>query len=145
MNYGDEIGMFGMADPFCREPYPWGKEDLAQRAQYCSIAAARRTSKPLAEGACGFAALTQDVFAILRTQGEESALTLVNRSEHAVRVSVTAEAFHSGPDDAAMFLSPAYVDAVSGIHVLTSAGALNLVLPPLSGAMLLSEKNVEMR
>ena len=143
--YGDEIGMFGMADPFCREPYPWGKEDLAQRAQYCSIAAARRASKPLAEGACCFAALTQDVFAILRTQGEESALTLVNRSEQAVRVSVTAEAFHSGPDAAAMFLSPAYVDAVSSIHVLTSAGALNLVLPPLSGAMLLSEKNAEMR
>ena len=42
-------------------------------------------------------------------------------------------------------MASAYVDAVSGIHVLTSAGALNLVLPPLSGAMLLSEKNAEMR
>lgn len=25
--YGDEAGMEGAADPFCRFPYPWGRED----------------------------------------------------------------------------------------------------------------------
>ena len=25
--YGDEVGMQGGRDPFCRRPYPWGKED----------------------------------------------------------------------------------------------------------------------
>ena len=85
------------------------------------------------------------MFAILRTHGEESALTLVNRSERAERVTVTAEAFRRGPDGARMFLSPAYVGAITGVRAASSAGALNLVLPPLSGAMLISEKIDEMR
>ncbi len=143
--YGDELGMFGMADPFCRAPYPWGVEDEAQLAQYRRIAAARRNSKALSAGACGFAALAPDVFAILRTHGEESALTLVNRSERAERVTVTAEAFRRGPDGARMFLSPAYVGAITGVRAASSAGARNHVLPPLSGAMLISEKIDEMR
>ena len=143
--YGDEIGMFGMADPFCRAPYPWGAEDEAQLAQYRRIAAARRASKALSEGACGFAALTPDLFAILRTAGGESALTLVNRSERAERVMVAAEAFRRGPDGARMFLAPAYTEAITGMRITCSEGTLNLVLPPLSGAMLISEKSGEMR
>ena len=143
--YGDEIGMFGMADPFCRAPYPWDAEDEAQLAQYRRIAAARRASKALSEGACGFAALTPELFAILRTAGGESALTLVNRSERAERVTVAAEAFQRGPDGARMFLAPAYTEAITGMRITCSEGTLNLVLPPLSGAMLISEKSGKMR
>lgn len=143
--YGDEIGMFGMMDPFCRAPYPWGEEDQAQLHQYRRIAAARSASAALSHGACGFAALTPDVFAILRTEGDESVVTLVNRSEQAVRVSVTAEAFRRGPDAERMFLVPAYEDAMTGVHIACSEGALNLVLPPISGAMLIPEKSGEMR
>ena len=30
--YGDEAGMSGGPDPFCRRPYPWGREDTALQA-----------------------------------------------------------------------------------------------------------------
>ncbi len=32
--YGDEAGLEGLYDPFCRMPYPWGGEDEAVRAHY---------------------------------------------------------------------------------------------------------------
>ncbi len=143
--YGDEIGMFGMADPFCRAPYPWGEEDGVQLAHYKRIAAARRDSPALARGACGFAAFSKDVFAILRTEGSESALAIVNRSEHAERVSVTEEDFRRGPDGDKLFLARAYSGVTTDIRVEKRDGALHLVLPPLSGTLLISEKDVETR
>lgn len=87
----------------------------------------------------------RSLFAILRTAGGESALTLVNRSERAERVTVAAEAFQRGPDGARMFLAPAYTEAITGMRITCSEGTLNLVLPPLSGAMLVSEKSGKMR
>jgi glycosidase len=32
--YGDEAGMEGHRDPFCRKPYPWGREDEGLLAHY---------------------------------------------------------------------------------------------------------------
>ncbi len=32
--YGDEAGMEGYNDPFCRRPYPWGREDRELLAHY---------------------------------------------------------------------------------------------------------------
>ena len=44
-----------------------------------------------------------------------------------------------------MFLAPAYTEAITGMRITCSEGTLNLVLPPLSGAMLISEKSGKMR
>ena len=35
--YGDEAGMEGFGDPFCRRPYPWGREDVSLRAHYAEL------------------------------------------------------------------------------------------------------------
>ena len=32
--YGDEAGIEGYRDPFCRKPYPWGREDEGLLAHY---------------------------------------------------------------------------------------------------------------
>ena len=32
--YGDEAGLEGLFDPFCRRPYPWGREDKDLLAHY---------------------------------------------------------------------------------------------------------------
>lgn len=39
--YGDEAGVEGYHDPFCRRPYPWGREDRALLAHYRRLGALR--------------------------------------------------------------------------------------------------------
>ena len=40
--YGDEAGMEGFGDPFCRRPYPWGREAISLRAHYAELARLKR-------------------------------------------------------------------------------------------------------
>ena len=40
--YGDEAGMEGFGDPFCRRPYPWGREAVSLRAHYAELARLKR-------------------------------------------------------------------------------------------------------
>ena len=47
--YGDEAGLTGMADPYCRGTYPWGREDETLIAAY-RTAALRRKNKVLTRG-----------------------------------------------------------------------------------------------
>ena len=57
--YGDEAGAQGGDDPFCRGPFPWGREDTAlteeiarlNRARLESAAARRGTLRLEASGA----------------------------------------------------------------------------------------------
>lgn len=43
--YGDEAGMEGYHDPFCRMPYPWGREDEELVALYRLLGKIRRENK----------------------------------------------------------------------------------------------------
>ena len=43
--YGDEAGMEGYHDPFCRRPFPWGREDVEIREHYEKLGAIRRRHK----------------------------------------------------------------------------------------------------
>ena len=47
--YGDEAGLTGMADPYCRGTYPWGREDETLIAAY-RAAALRRKNRVLTRG-----------------------------------------------------------------------------------------------
>lgn len=144
--YGDEAGTLGMADPFNRTTYPWGREDTDLLAYYRLICRARSECDALKCGFAAFAAVGRDVFAVARSIEEgrdafgssakdSSALALVNRSEAQQRVSITAELFCEGPDR--VTLSGAYRDAVSGASVtVRDDGSLRLTLPPLGGMLL---------
>lgn len=48
--YGDEAGLTGMADPFCRKAYPWGQEDQALMAAMRAPILERRNSRALQSG-----------------------------------------------------------------------------------------------
>ena len=48
--YGDEAGMEGYHDPFCRMPYPWGREDHALLAHYRRLGRLRRAHSSLHGG-----------------------------------------------------------------------------------------------
>ncbi len=40
--YGDEAGMEGFGDPFCRRPYPWGRAEETLRAHYAALGQLKR-------------------------------------------------------------------------------------------------------
>ena len=76
--YGDEAGLSGGADPFCRGCYPWGNEDGELLCFYKKLARIRRSSKAFAgEFRCLFAGL--GLLAYERKFENEKILVAVNR------------------------------------------------------------------
>ncbi len=45
--YGDEAGVEGYHDPFCRLPYPWGRENQTLQAHYAWLGELRRENREL--------------------------------------------------------------------------------------------------
>lgn len=134
--YGDEAGLTGMADPFCRAPYPWGHEDEHLRTVFRRLANLRSNSNALKHGACGFAAISDNVFAIHRTRENESVIVLVNRAESAESITLHDGLFNEGPDAKHMALRSTYLDVLTNATVHVTKGEMSLVLQPLSGAVL---------
>ncbi len=48
--YGDEAGLEGYHDPFCRRPYPWGKEDTSLLEYYRKLGRIRSEHKVFTKG-----------------------------------------------------------------------------------------------
>lgn len=48
--YGDEAGLEGYRDPFCRMPFPWGKENKELLAHYTLLGKIRKENKVLSDG-----------------------------------------------------------------------------------------------
>ena len=97
--YGDEAGMEGYADPYCRAPYPWDDIDVNCRTIYRNAIAVRKAASPLANGNFEPFAVGDDVLGFWRvgmTEGDDTVCCiLVNRSlstSHSVRVPVCGEA-----------------------------------------------------
>ncbi|MBQ9306886.1 MAG: glycoside hydrolase family 13 protein [Clostridia bacterium] len=64
--YGDEAGMTGTADPFCRRPYPWGKEDTALQDYVRAKLNHRKHSHVLRYGKCEVSVVDKDTLRIRR-------------------------------------------------------------------------------
>ncbi len=64
--YGDEAGVEGAADPFCRGTYPWGREDEAQLEFFRAQLTARRASKVLQLGVSTLLAPCEEVLVVVR-------------------------------------------------------------------------------
>lgn len=64
--YGDEAGMTGMADPYCRGAYPWGREDTDLRERFRAIMTLRAQSAALRTGAMHLHAVGADVVLVER-------------------------------------------------------------------------------
>ena len=79
--YGDEAGMEGYGDPFCRRPYPWGREDRALTAHYRALARLKRSHAALHGETLDFVRHDGPLCAYTRTGGGETLLVMVNMSE----------------------------------------------------------------
>ena len=134
--YGDEAGMQGMADPFSRRTYPWGREDAEIQGRFTAIASARKDSRAIRRGKCVFAAKDKDVFVTARYDGNETALSIVNRSGEVKRVAVSAADFTQGPDTDGLKMPNSMTDALTNRRYEGENGTLNIELGPYCGALL---------
>ena len=107
--YGDEEGMQGFRDPFCRAPLKESIPENSLREFYADLAKTRNGSEPLRHGDAAFAAYGKDVIVILRWQGGKGVLVGVNRGKETAGVVPQFTDFRglSGDAAAAMGLLPA--------------------------------------
>ncbi len=97
--YGDEAGVEGYGDPFCRMPFPWGREDKTLLAEYRRIGAIRRAESVLSDGELRILAAAQNLLAVIRENGNDRAvLLLVNRSEEEITLFLTKAVHEIGAD-----------------------------------------------
>jgi len=85
--YGDEAGMEGYSDPFCRRTYPWGRECYELINHYKCIAQIRNSSNVFKDGDFSVKLITDELFIFERYSKSESYLTVVNNSKHDIRIS----------------------------------------------------------
>ncbi len=78
--YGDEAGLQGFEDPFCRRFFPWGREDKPIEALYRALIRLRRESPALRTGALRVTAAGGGKIAYERVCEEQTAKIYVNRS-----------------------------------------------------------------
>ncbi|MBQ5746312.1 MAG: glycoside hydrolase family 13 protein, partial [Clostridia bacterium] len=69
--YGDEAGMEGYGDPFCRLPFPWGKEDEELLDFYRELGAFRRSHPALKDGSFKFTHIDESFLEYERVKGED--------------------------------------------------------------------------
>ncbi|MFW0766125.1 maltodextrin glucosidase [Trabulsiella odontotermitis] len=81
--YGDEVGLDGNNDPFCRKPFPWDKrhQDEKLRALYQRMAKLRKSSKSLRYGACHVVYAEDNVVVFLRVWQQQRVLVAINRGD----------------------------------------------------------------
>ena len=92
--YGDEAGMQGGSDPFCRAGYPWGSEDNSILDFYKELGRLRRNSGAFRSGEFIPVLSDDSVIAYIRKTKENSAFIAVNRGDIEKQVVIPSE-FHN--------------------------------------------------
>ena len=78
--YGDEAGVEGYGDPFCRGFYPWGKEDKYLVDFYKVLGQFRRSCEAFSDGDFVPISFGSDYICYVRRGQKEQCLIAVNRS-----------------------------------------------------------------
>lgn len=89
--YGDEAGMEGYRDPFCRKPYPWGREDQDLLARYRKLGQLRLTHPALDGGSFRMVAVEDHFLAYERERDGDRLLIAANRGTTAAHLHVHGE------------------------------------------------------
>ena len=86
--YGDEAGMEGFEDPFNRQTFPWGREDLNLLNWYRALGRLRNRHPALRRGSIRYLLGKGPLLAFLRETGDERLLCAFNAGdeEHAFPV-----------------------------------------------------------
>ncbi len=116
--YGDEVGMQGYKDPFCRRTYPWGREDTELFEWFAKLGKLRRSLECLKNGSFEPVYAKKSTMAYIRRGSEDAILVAVNAAWN----------------DEAIELPSEFVDAKS-LHGIYNGGK-HLIIPATSAAIL---------
>ncbi len=83
--YGDEAGIEGYHDPFCRMPFPWGREEQTLLSHYRKLGEIRRNEKVFAKGDFAFVHASYG-FVAYRRFDENGEITVVANTSRGVKV-----------------------------------------------------------
>ena len=78
--YGDEAGMEGYGDPFCRRPFPWGREDRELLTHFKRLGFLRTNCEPLRKGDIHFFQAGNMQLGFTRSYNGQTVRVYVNRS-----------------------------------------------------------------
>ncbi len=87
--YGDEVGVEGYHDPFCRLPFPWGREDKALLDHYRALGALRRRHPALKNGDFAFLTHTRHAFAYERAGDGDRIIVAANMGDSDFSLQLT--------------------------------------------------------
>ncbi len=85
--YGDEVGMEGYHDPFCRMPYPWGRENKSLLKFYRRLGEIRTQNSVFTDGEFKLVSVNGGVIVYSRSNREGSITVAINRSDEDVLLS----------------------------------------------------------
>ncbi len=86
--YGDEAGMEGYGDPFCRRPYPWGREDRELLTHFRRLGTLRKNVEALRLGDIQFFQAGNMQLGFTRSYKGKTVRVYVNRSSDDWEVGV---------------------------------------------------------
>ncbi len=89
--YGDEAGMEGFEDPFCRRYYPWGEEDIELRSYYAHLARLKNDMLLLRQGNVWVKEAGKGILIFERRIGDEVATVYVNNSAKEIELPLGCE------------------------------------------------------
>ena len=141
--YGDEAGVEGYGDPYCRATYPWGseikellnwyKKTIAWRHQYAVLKTGQWISLCLQEDVYGYVRVIEnerDVFNQIKENNV--AVVLLNRNRHR---GMTVEI------DLSKWCQGEMIDLIqAGKAVQLDSGLLEIALGPLEGKLLIQSQ-----
>lgn len=111
--YGDEAGLQGFGDPFCRAFYPWGTEDTEILEFYRSLGKMRRGSKAFCSGDFIPFVSGGRVIAYMRKNKNDSAFIAVNCGDNVSQVDLPCDFANKktadlgvNPDKSSLTLGP---------------------------------------
>lgn len=82
--YGDEAGLEGYHDPFCRKPFPWGNEDTELLNHYRLLGELRNTHKAFDNGDFEIISHGTHHIAYKRSREGDEVIVAVNKGEDVV-------------------------------------------------------------
>ncbi len=96
--YGDEAGLEGYHDPFCRMPYPWGREKDELVSHYTALGRLRREHSVFADGEFRILTAEDSFIAFERANENEKIVVLANMGNQCVEYSLCGKESLSGKE-----------------------------------------------
>ena len=120
--YGDEVGMEGFEDPFNRQTYPWGFEDLELQDWYRALGHLRKTHTALRKGKIRYLAGKGNLLVYYRQDENETVLCGFNVGEEPLNLDLSCRV------DLKLLLGR--------VHVAQSDDCTSITVPPrMAGAL----------